>query len=51
MTDDAEVVYHISERFDPKASRGVRWDDPAIGVRWPEAENQLNRIRDRLLPL
>ena len=32
LTDDAEVYYHISEPFRPEASRGVRWNDPAIGV-------------------
>lgn len=35
LTDDALVHYHISNYFDPNSERGLRWDDPAIGIRWP----------------
>jgi len=30
-----DVLYQISEFFTPDAGRGIRWDDPAIGIRWP----------------
>lgn len=50
LTDDVEVVYHISERFEPGLSRGVRWNDPAIGVRWPEATDRIISDRDKSLP-
>ena len=35
LEDASEVQYFISAFFDPKAARGVRWDDPAFGIRWP----------------
>jgi len=35
LTDDAEVLYLISEDYNAAASAGVRWDDPAFAVRWP----------------
>lgn len=35
MTDDAEVFYQASAPWEPKAEAGVRWDDPAFGIRWP----------------
>jgi dTDP-4-dehydrorhamnose 3,5-epimerase len=35
LTDDAEVTYLVSEYFTPESERGVRYDDPAIGIRWP----------------
>jgi dTDP-4-dehydrorhamnose 3,5-epimerase len=35
LTDDAEVFYQMSREFVPGMSCGVRWDDPAIHVRWP----------------
>ena len=35
LTDDSEVAYQISEFHAPDAARGVRWDDPAIGIEWP----------------
>lgn len=35
LADDSEVLYLISERYHPDASRGVRFDDPAFGIEWP----------------
>jgi dTDP-4-dehydrorhamnose 3,5-epimerase len=35
LTDDALVLYQISRRHDPARARGVRWDDPALGIEWP----------------
>jgi dTDP-4-dehydrorhamnose 3,5-epimerase len=49
LTDDSEVVYQISEFHAPDAARGVRWDDPAIGIDWPGDVLVLNE-RDRSYP-
>jgi dTDP-4-dehydrorhamnose 3,5-epimerase len=35
LTDDAEVLYMMGASFVAEAARGVRWDDPAIAIRWP----------------
>jgi len=35
LRDNTEVTYQISEFYHPECSRGVRWDDPAIGIEWP----------------
>lgn len=35
LEDDTDVDYMISERYAPELARGVRWDDPALGVEWP----------------
>lgn len=35
LTDDAEVYYQISVPYVATAAQGVRWDDPAFGIRWP----------------
>lgn len=35
LTDDAEVSYLVSEFYAPGYERGVRYDDPAIGIAWP----------------
>ena len=35
LADGTEVCYQISAAYTPEASRGVRWDDPAFGIRWP----------------
>ena len=35
LTDEAEVFYSISGYYAPEAERGLRLDDPAIGIDWP----------------
>jgi dTDP-4-dehydrorhamnose 3,5-epimerase len=35
LADDTEVSYQVSEFYTPEAARGLRHDDPAIGIRWP----------------
>jgi dTDP-4-dehydrorhamnose 3,5-epimerase len=37
LHDDSEVLYLMSTPYVPGAGRGVRWDDPAFGIRWPES--------------
>jgi len=34
-SDDAELVYFITTPYVADAARGVRWDDPALGIVWP----------------
>ncbi len=35
LTDDAAVHYQISEFHHPESARGLRWNDPALGIEWP----------------
>jgi dTDP-4-dehydrorhamnose 3,5-epimerase len=35
LTDDTDVLYQISTKYNPDFSRGVRWNDPAFGLKWP----------------
>jgi dTDP-4-dehydrorhamnose 3,5-epimerase len=35
LSDETEVTYLVSEFYTPAAERGVRWDDPAFGIKWP----------------
>jgi dTDP-4-dehydrorhamnose 3,5-epimerase len=35
LTDNTEVLYQVSEFYAPSCERGVRWNDPAFGIRWP----------------
>ena len=50
LTDDAEVRYHISERYHPEAARGVRWDDPDLAIVWPTTGRRVISDRDQTLP-
>ena len=35
LTDDTEISYQMSEFYHPESARGLRWDDPALGIEWP----------------
>jgi dTDP-4-dehydrorhamnose 3,5-epimerase len=35
LVDDAEVLYQVSERYTPGQERGLRYNDPALGLHWP----------------
>lgn len=51
LQDKSEVFYQISTFYQPASARGVRWNDPAIGIDWPDAANAIISERDRALPL
>jgi dTDP-4-dehydrorhamnose 3,5-epimerase len=36
LKDNTEIVYQMSEFFAPKSGRGIRWNDPALNIQWPE---------------
>ncbi|WP_376984643.1 dTDP-4-dehydrorhamnose 3,5-epimerase [Bosea sp. R86505] len=50
LTDDAELLYHISVRHAPDHACGVRWDDPDLAIEWPEADGRTISDRDLNLP-
>ena len=50
LEDDSEVHYQMSYHYVPDAARGVRWDDPAFGIVWPEAAERVINERDRTYP-
>jgi dTDP-4-dehydrorhamnose 3,5-epimerase len=50
LTDDSEVFYQVSEFYTPSAEGGVRWNDPAFGIEWPEPERALLSNRDMHWP-
>lgn len=35
LEDEVEVFYQVSEFYTPGAERGLRHDDPALGISWP----------------
>lgn len=35
LEDDTEVFYQMGEFHHPESAHGLRWDDPALGIRWP----------------
>jgi dTDP-4-dehydrorhamnose 3,5-epimerase len=37
LEDSTEVFYQMSEFYAPKLARGIRYDDPKLGISWPLA--------------
>ncbi|MDX6290392.1 MAG: dTDP-4-dehydrorhamnose 3,5-epimerase [Blastocatellia bacterium] len=35
LADDTEIFYQMSETYHPEVARGLRWDDPRLGIEWP----------------
>ena len=49
LADNTEVTYQMSSTYHPQSSCGVRWNDPAFNITWPEAE-RIIIARDREYP-
>ena len=50
LTDHTELTYHISVPFAPASQAGVLWNDPDIGVDWPDPTGAILSQRDRIQP-
>lgn len=35
LADDCEVTYQVSQVYHPGSERGIRYNDPALGIIWP----------------
>lgn len=38
LTEDSEVLYQMSDPYVPGSGRGVRWNDSAFGIQWPDGD-------------
>lgn len=50
LADATEVFYQVSEFYSPDAERGLRWNDPAFAVEWPEADPRIISEKDQSWP-
>ena len=50
LVDDTDVLYLISHPYAPASADGVRWDDTAFGIAWPDAAERTISARDRAWP-
>ena len=51
LQDNSELFYQVSQFYAPGAEGGVRWDDPAVGIKWPEVGELLISEKDSSWPL
>lgn len=46
LQDDTTVYYQLGEFFMPDYYDGVRWNDPKLGIRWPDCDSRIMNERD-----
>ena len=52
LSDVADVFYKQDRYYDAAVERGIRWDDPAIGIEWPLPAGEIQvSARDAGAPL
>ncbi|SDQ15131.1 dTDP-4-dehydrorhamnose 3,5-epimerase [Virgibacillus salinus] len=51
LTADAEVQYKVDEVYAPECDRGIIWNDPAIGIKWPIDIEPVLSEKDEKAPL
>ena len=51
LSDVADIVYKVSTYYDPGSEGGFRFDDPAVGIEWPEGLELIPSQRDVSAPL
>ena len=49
LEDDTEIFYQMSQFYSAQFACGVRWDDPAFRIAWPENVEVISE-RDRTYP-
>lgn len=50
LSELADVVYRQTEYYSPEHERGIRWDDPRLGIAWPLQAPPLLSLKDSGYP-
>lgn len=50
VSDEAEFAYKCDELYHPEDEGGIMWNDPAIGVEWPDVGDLLLSEKDKKHP-
>jgi dTDP-4-dehydrorhamnose 3,5-epimerase len=51
LSEEAVFTYKCTDFYYPEDEAGIRWDDPAIGIAWPELGTPLSlSAKDAGLP-
>jgi len=46
LEENTEVLYQMSEFYHPECARGLRWDDPAFQITWPDVDRRMMSAKD-----
>ena len=48
LSESAEFLYKTTNFYSPEHERSIAWNDPAIGVEWPQLEKTLLSEKDKI---
>lgn len=51
LEDNTEFLYKTTGEYAPDCDRGIKYNDPAIGIEWPKLDNILLSDKDQKQPL
>jgi dTDP-4-dehydrorhamnose 3,5-epimerase len=51
LSESADFLYKTTAYYAPQWDRGVRWNDPDIGIAWPLAADPQLSAKDQVAPL
>ena len=51
LTDDVEFCYKVDNLYSKECDRGIRYNDPTIGVDWGEVNESLLSAKDTTSPM
>jgi dTDP-4-dehydrorhamnose 3,5-epimerase len=49
LSEEVDVVYKVTAEYTPELDRGIIWNDPELGIRWP-IHNPTVSAKDAQLP-
>jgi len=49
LSEEADVMYKVTSEYAPELDRGIRWNDPEIGIDWP-VKNPILSPKDNTQP-
>ena len=41
LSEEAEFTYKCTDVYNPNAEGGLKWDDPEVGIKWPEIDCEI----------
>ena len=50
LSEEADVTYKVNNEYSPETDRGLLWNDPKVGVKWP-IEKPITSKKDQQQPL
>jgi dTDP-4-dehydrorhamnose 3,5-epimerase len=50
LSEEADVLYKVTETYSPTDERSIRWDDPDLAIAWPLQGQPLLSARDSAAP-